>query len=128
MAREAVTLMHRYFEQVWNRGDLRYIDQRLARDWVGHAPGEDLDGPERLKEYVSSLRATHAGLRYTVMEAIAEADRVAVRWTAGANLQGDARAYPGSGTGSPITGMTFARLADGKIVEAWAESLTLAVL
>ncbi len=128
MARQAVALMRRYFEEVWNRGDLRYIDQRLASDWVGHAPGRELEGPERLKEYVSSERAAHPGMRYTLEEAIAEADRVAVRWSAGDHPQGDPRANPGNGMGSPMTGMTFARLADGKIVESWAESETLAVL
>jgi len=117
-------LIRRYFEEAWNRGNLRYIDEGFASDWVGHASGEEVDGPERLKEHVSSRRTAHPHLQCTVEDMIAEADRVAVRWTARDVQPGD----PVTGQKRPITGMTIARLADGKIVESWSESETLAVL
>ena len=81
--------MRQYFEEVWNRGKLGYIDDRFARDWVGHASGEEVDGPERLKEHVSSRRTAFPHLQCTVEDTITEGDRVAVRWTARGIQPGD---------------------------------------
>ena len=32
------SLMRKYFEQIWNRGDLAFIDENLASGFVSHDP------------------------------------------------------------------------------------------
>jgi len=100
-------LVKRYFEERWNHGNLDVIDELLA-------PSFDI---EQAKAGVRAEYAAFGNLRLMILDMLAEADQVALRWRVTATHQGD---YLGiAATGKPVTyeGVAWLRILDGKIVE-----------
>jgi hypothetical protein len=50
-------LIKRYFEEVWNKGDLDVLDEIMTSDYINHNPGapNPVPGPEGLKPIVEGL-------------------------------------------------------------------------
>jgi len=89
---------------------------------------EPLRGREAFRQTFLALKQAFPGLRIEEHMAIAEGDLVAAHWTASGSHTG--RAFAGlpasSGRRVEITGMSFYRVRDGRIVEGWANDDTLA--
>ena len=99
------------------------MEALLAPDFRAHGmpPGcsPDADG---LKE---SATLMHAGLqecRNEVEDVIAEADKVAVRYTTRAVHGGTLFGIPPSGRRITMTGIEVYRVADGRVAEMWGEA------
>jgi steroid delta-isomerase-like uncharacterized protein len=112
------TIVRRALEEPWT-GNLNVIDELIARDYVGHDPAnpEPLRGPAGVKEFVSTYRSAYPDARVTVEQQLAEGDMVATRWTGRGTHEGDLLGVAPTGKRVTITGITFSRLKDGKIVE-----------
>ena len=102
--------------------DREGMEALLAPDFRAHGmpPGcsPDADG---LKE---SAALMHAGLqecRNEIKDVIAEADRVAVRYTTRAVHAGILFGIPPSGRRITMTGIEVYRVVDGRVAEMWAE-------
>ncbi len=115
-------IIRRYFDEVWNGGNLDLIDQFFAPDYVNHSPSPGQgQGSAALKALIAMFRGAAPDLRITVDDLLAEGDRVASRWTARGTHTGEGLlGLPP--TGRVIVGETIAidRFADGRIVEHWA--------
>ena len=75
-------LVRRWFEEVWNQGREKTIDELFAADGVAHGLGDteaDTRGPEGFKPFFRNLRGSFPDLHMTVEDAIAEGDKVTVR-------------------------------------------------
>ena len=59
-------------------------------------------------------------IQMTVEEQVAEGDRVVTRWSAQGTHEGELMGVPASGKQVTVSGITIARLADGKIQEEWS--------
>ena len=99
-------VVRRFITEVLSEGRLDRIDELLAPDYVNRAFGADLAA---FKEMLAGLAAALPERRFDVEELIAEADAVVARFTFEAR-------DPGGKTIS-VRGLTYYRLADGKIVE-----------
>ena len=112
------TIVRRALEEPW-KGNLDVVDELIARDYVGHDPAnpEPLRGPAGVKEFVATYRAGFPDARVTVEQQLAEGDMVATRWTGRGTHEGDLLGVAPTGKRVTITGITFSRLKDGKIVE-----------
>jgi steroid delta-isomerase-like uncharacterized protein len=122
MADDNVALARRWFEEVWNQGRTATIEELFAADGRMHGIGSGGDvvhGPAGFRAHYDQLKGAFPDIRFTIEEAIAERDMVAVRWTATATHQGDHLGMPATNKPVTITGMGFARIRDGKIVETW---------
>jgi steroid delta-isomerase-like uncharacterized protein len=116
------TFVRRYWEEVWNQGNLAVVDELIASDFDGHPlPGEpDFGrGPTGQKQFVDMYRTAFPDLRMTIEDMTAEGDRVAVRWTARGTNTGEMMGMPATGKHATVTGMFLNRLAGGKIAEGW---------
>jgi steroid delta-isomerase-like uncharacterized protein len=125
------TLVHRYWEQVWNQGNLAVVDELIATDFDGHPAPSDPDfgrGPEGQKQFIRMYRTAFPDLRMTIEDMTAEGDRVAVRWTARGTQTGEMMGMPATGKHATVTGMFLNRLASGKIVEGWGNFDALGML
>jgi predicted ester cyclase len=106
-----------YFGQVLSKGDVATADAILAPSFAridrSHA-GVELGqaGTEFLASY---YQLAFPELTYTIDAMATEGDQVAVCWTA----EGVVGAYPFANAGEPVTwtGMSFLRIADGRIME-----------
>jgi steroid delta-isomerase-like uncharacterized protein len=115
---EANKALFRRELDAWNQGDvdalLAVLDEIYAPDFVYHDPARPhvTDLASYRQFAAEECFGAFPGFRMPVEDIIAEADRVAARWTfAGTHIA----------LGRPVvqTGITIARIADGKIVEAW---------
>jgi|SRR5580704_10027127 steroid delta-isomerase-like uncharacterized protein len=116
---ENVALMKRWYREVWAERKNETIYELLASDAVvsGHT-GTEIRGPEDFAKYADQIRKAFPDTDVVVEDAFGVDDKVAVRWSATMTHSGEGMGAP---TGNPvkITGITIARIVDGKIVEGW---------
>jgi predicted ester cyclase/quercetin dioxygenase-like cupin family protein len=118
-----VALVKRFFDEVWNRGNLSLVDEFITPDYTDYnrIPGT----PRGLKGYkasVSMLRSAFPDILFTLDQIIAEGDRVAFRLTGRGTHQGAFMGIQPTGKKVSFDGMTFVRIVDGKITERWGIS------
>lgn len=120
----------RIIEEVFGAGNYDLANELIAPNAVGHDPAlpEPVNGPSGLIEAARGYRDAFPDLRLTVEQAIAEGDYVAVRWTARGTHKGELFGIPATGKESTVTGISFDRWANGKIVESWTNWDTLGLL
>ena len=122
MSKENVALIHRWFEEVWNKGRADAIEEMFAADGVAYGLGEagiDVHGPATFKPFFERLCGAFPELKITIEDALAEGDKVAARWSARMIHRGDHLGIAATGRKVAVTGMSIVRIRDGKIVEAW---------
>lgn len=126
---ENKALYRRWFQDVVTKGDLNLADEMLASDYVLHFPGmpKPLDR-EMHKSLVAMFRSGFPDWAETVEDVIAEADRVVVRVSGRGSHLGDFQGIPATGRQVEAHDVGIARIADGRIAEAWASYDALGLL
>ena len=121
--KENVTIVRRWFEEVWNKGRADAIEELFAEDGVAHGltdeSGAELRGPAHFRTFHRRFREAFPGIEVVVEDAISEGDKVAARCTVRARHEGHSLGFAATNRPVEFTGMTFSRIRDGKIVEAW---------
>ena len=117
-------LVQRFYDEVWQKGNLDFADQVFAEDYVRHDPrggAPPFPGPRGQKEIARSLRASFPDLRYNVQLVLADGDYVAARWTlSGTNTGPGPGGRPGTGKRVEFVGVNVFRFGPaGKVVEIW---------
>ena len=122
MGDENKDLIRRWFEEVWNQGQYKVVDEMLAPNAPSYGlggGGEPVRGPEALKAFQQGFRAAFPDIHVEVEDILAEEDRVAARFSARATHTGDFLGIPPTGQTVIIPGMCIVRVRDGRIVESW---------
>jgi steroid delta-isomerase-like uncharacterized protein len=121
MSERNKAMVRRAIEQVWNRADYDSLDELVASDIVIHSttPGDDIHGPEGIRQFYGALRAAFPDLHFTVEDQVAAGDRVVTRWTASATHSGAFQGLPPTGRQIRLTGIDIDRFANDKVVECW---------
>jgi len=115
-------LTQRFYEEVWNKGNLDAVDDILTGDFVDNAaPPGFPTGPEGAKQVFTMYRAAFPDFRLSVRDLIAEGDKVVARWLTQGTHQGELMGIPPTGKAVEVTGIDIFRFAGGKIAEHWAE-------
>ena len=109
----------------FNQDDLGPLDELVSPDYVG-AQGDK--GPAGFRVVMVGLRAAFRDVHYTVDEAVAEGDRVAVRWHWTGTHTSPFRGFPATGKAVLNPGVGIFRVAGGKIVAASIETDRLGFL
>ncbi len=83
-------IVRRAFEEPW-KGNLDLVDEVVASDYVGHDPAspDPLQGPDGVKEFISTYREAFHDARIRVEEQLAEGDLVATRWSGRGTHEGE---------------------------------------
>jgi len=116
------TVSRRFFEEVWNKGDLAVINEIITKDHVNSGPGTIPglpNGPEGSKQFVTVYRNAFPDVHFTIDDQIAEGDKVVTRWSAEGTHKGELAGLPATGKFSTVTGISVNRLVNGKIAESW---------
>ncbi|TMK28039.1 MAG: ester cyclase [Actinobacteria bacterium] len=117
--------LNRFWEEVWDQGNLDVVDEIFHTNFVDHglAPGLTKQGPEGAKEAVMQFREAMPDLYLKAHQLIAEGDKVLTLWESGGTQTGPLKSargvIPPSGKRGIVRGMTLNRVEDGKIIEAW---------
>ncbi len=107
-------LMRRIYEEMWNKGNPSIAAEIFAQ-------------PEGVKRFVSQFLLSFPNLQHTIEEMIAEDDRVAVRFSTQGTHTGQWMQFAPTGKAIHYTGITLARIAEGKIIEhhTWWDKMGL---
>jgi steroid delta-isomerase-like uncharacterized protein len=119
---ENVALMRRWFQEVWNEGRVQTIYDLLAEDihgWGQDLPGVEIRKPADFVKLYDRIHGAFPNQKLTVEDAFGSGDKVVVRWSSVMTHTGDHLGVAASHKTVHITGMTIARIANGKIVEGW---------
>lgn len=119
---ENVALMRRWFQEVWNEGRVQTIYDLLDENisgWGQDAPGVEIRKPADLVALYNRLHGAFPDMKITVEDAFGADDKVVVRWSAVMTHTGDHLGMPATNKKVRITGITIARIVNGKIVQGW---------
>jgi steroid delta-isomerase-like uncharacterized protein len=125
------TAVRTLIEELWNKGNLDRADQLVAPDAVDHDPARPPDlpqGREGVKQAVSMYRAAFPDLRLSIDELFAHEDKVVWRWRSEGTHTGEFYGLLPTHKRGEVTGISIARLEDGKVVETWSEWDNLGLL
>jgi len=111
----------RFFEEVFNRGNLTVVDEVKSSNYVFHDPGlpEPIRGPEGFKQYIMLFRNAFPDLYSTIEDLIAEGEKVTVRFTYTGTQQGDLLGIPSTGKQVTVTAILIGRFVNDKFAEGW---------
>jgi steroid delta-isomerase-like uncharacterized protein len=114
-------LVRRFYDEVWQKGNLEVADEVFARDYVRHdlRPTTAAAGPEGQRQIAAAFRAAFPDLRFDVEIVIAEGDNVAARWTASGTHTGAWGAVQPTGRFVTFSGVNIFRFEDGRVAEIW---------
>ena len=125
---ENKAILRRAFD-FWNTGDASAIDQLIAPDYVLHLGGRpDVTGIDAYRGFYAVYRNAFPDQRWTVEDEIAEGDKIVARWTLRATHSGELMGIPPTGKEVMVTGISIARVANGKLAEGWVQSDILGLL
>jgi steroid delta-isomerase-like uncharacterized protein len=123
MSDENRSLIHRWFEEVWNKGREEAIDELFAEDGIAHGladeAGQALRGPEEFKPFFRKFRDAFPDIQVIIEDCISEGDKVAARCRVRAQHTGEGLGVAATGNAVEFTGMSIVHIRDGKIVEGW---------
>jgi len=123
-------LIRRFYEEVWNKGNLDAADTIFADDYVRHdlRPGNPLPGPAGQKKIAADFRAAFPDLHMTIDVIVAEGAMIAARWTTEGTNTGQWGNIPPTGKRAKFSGVNIFRIANGKVVEIWNHRDDLGVM
>lgn len=123
MSEENRALIHRWFEEVWNKGRSEAIDEMFAENGVAHGladeSGKELRGPVDFRPFFEKFRSAFPNIQVVVEDTVTEGDKVAARCTVRGQHQSDSLGFAATNQPVEFTGITIVRVSQGKIVEAW---------
>ena len=121
-------LMRQIYDVI-NTGDVDRADELLAEDMVEHEEFPGLDpGREGFKQFVRTFRSAFPDLRFEIEDMIAEGDRVAARVTMTGTHEGEFMGMPASGKQIRVSSIDIGRFENGKGVEHWGATDTMAMM
>lgn len=122
-------ISRRVFEEVWNDKKVNAVDELMAANYVHHDPQSTIpSGIAGYKEFVTYYLNAFPDVRFTLEDEISEADTVVTRWTATGTHDGDLSGLPRTGKRFTVTGMTMARVSNGRVVESWSNWDTMGLM
>ncbi len=119
MSSDNVALVHRWMDEVWNKGRTAVIDELMSSRCVVHGLGEDQHGPGGFRPFFTAYRDAFPDLNVHIDDVLSQGDEVAVRWSGSATHLGNGLGFPATGRRATFTGMYFVRIDNGQFVEAW---------
>jgi steroid delta-isomerase-like uncharacterized protein len=121
MSENNKAIVRRLLEDFWNKGNLSLADELFAPNYEHHdASTPDFGrGPESEKKRATLYRTAFPDVRLTIEDIIAEGETVMTRWSCRGTHKGDLRGIAPTGKQINISGVTIARLANGKFAEGW---------
>ena len=117
-----VALVRRFYEEVWNRGNLEVAKEVFADDYVRHdfRQGEAAPGPQGQMDIAAAFRRAFPDLAWAVDFAFGDGEYVAGRWTATGTHEGEWAGVAPTGRRVQFSGANLFRFGvDGKVVEIW---------
>jgi steroid delta-isomerase-like uncharacterized protein len=123
MPNDNKSIVRRLYEEVWNMRRLEVIDELISPSHAVHItdatdPGREI-GPEAYARTVVEFVTAFPDVKFTVLDLIAENDKVVVCWNISGTHQGVFRGIAPTGKKISVDGSTVNQLANGKIMDSY---------
>lgn len=114
-------LIRRFYEQVWDKGNLDVADEVFAADYIRHDLRQTAapPGPPGQKQVAAAFREAFPDLRFEVELVLGEGDYVAARWTATGTHSRPWGGLEPTGRSVDYTGVNIFRFENGRVAEIW---------
>lgn len=131
-AGENAALIERFYQEIFNQGNLSAADDIVAFNFVDHIssqmPGQPTKGPEAVKWFAGMYRTAFPNLRVTIDDLMTAGDRVITRVTWHGTQEGQLLGADPTNKQVRISGIDISRIAGGRIVEHWGQIDVLGML
>lgn len=108
-----------WFDEVMNGRDPSAIYRTYAEDYRHHGPDGVIEGQEGARAIAEGLIAAMPNRISTVIDQVAEGDKVATRWTSKGTPVEPMLGREPDGEAVTVHGITISTIVDGRIVEDW---------
>jgi len=117
MSAENEALIRRWWEELWNHGDLAVADQIIAPDFTDHDPASPWVPPgiDGCKTLVTGYRTVFPDLHFTVEQQVASGDNVVAHWRARGTQRSELMGIAATGKAIDIEGISIFDLENGRI-------------
>ena len=122
-------LVRRFYEEI-DKGNIGVLDELVAEDYLDHNPPPFpglASGREGVIQAFRIFQHATPG-HHQIEDQIAEGDKVVTRLMSVGKHEGDLPGAPKTGNDLRMTSITIHRIANGKLVEKWAEKDVLGFL
>jgi steroid delta-isomerase-like uncharacterized protein len=126
---ENKALYQRFYDELFNRGNLGIIDELVRGDVVSHSPfpGQE-PGAAGFKKAIQYFRAAFPDLRAEGLDFIAEGEKVVGRFRITGTHAGEFMGKAPTGRSFAYDEIAIVRFQDGRIVEHWSVADTAEML
>jgi steroid delta-isomerase-like uncharacterized protein len=119
------------WEAAWDRGEVDVLDELLSPGYQRWGSDDTPQGPTEFKASIIATRSAFPDLVTTIDEIVVEGDRAAVRWHSSGSHEHSFLGVPATKRSVQVSGSTFARFEDDRIVEefvTWDPRVLLSAL
>ena len=108
------TVLHRWFQDVWNEGREEVIDELLDEDGIVHdlTDEDSLKGPSGFRTFYHGFRSQFSNIHIDVVTVVSEENIESAHCNVSAT-------HTESGKNVSFSGISMVRVNNGKITEAW---------
>ena len=126
MPAQTAELSRRVFEDIWNRKNLNAVDELMSADYLHHDASSPAvpRGMDGYKQFVNYYMSAFPDAKFTIDDAFTtghgtDVQNEVTRWTVTATHEGELAGIPRTGRRFSVTGISIARISNGKITESW---------
>ena len=112
------TIVRRVIDEVWNKGDLKLVDECFTNDYVNKDPMGNVKGHDGLKDLVKKFRTAFPDLRLNLEDVITTGDRAVLRWTYNGTQTGPFEGISPTGRHASGPGISILRFSGDRIQES----------
>ena len=120
-----------FYRKLWddilNHGRFDLIGTHFSPDYSFKSPGASFTGVEAAKDHYGAYGAAFSDIEFVVHDAFGDGEKLAKHWPFRGTHTGELFGIPPTGKRVEMSGVTLARVADGKVMEEmdYAEDLSL---
>jgi len=127
-----ITLCRDFAQKMINERDLALAPEFIAKSSIHHEFGDVPEGyrggPRAMAQFLNLYLRAFSDLRVTFEDALADRDRVVMRWRLEGTHDGPLMGIAPSGRRVSVEGIRIDRIENGKIAESWMQMDTMGLL
>ena len=117
---EIKQLAWKFIDEIFNKGKVNEADRFILPEFIYHSRGEDIEGLENFKEWVTSDRGVFSDIRFTLADTLAESSKVATAWIVEGTHEKEYSGIPATHKKFETVGISIFHFEGNKIKELWA--------
>jgi len=122
-------IVRRIYEEVWNKRRIELLDDLISPSHALQSPNVSSSeiGPGLYRREVLKWFKAFPDIRFTIEDIVGEYDKIVVAWTLSGTHDGEFMDIPATHKKVSVDGVTIHHVADGKIIDSFANWDALSV-